>query len=131
MPIKIIEVLTRPNKDVPWKNPDRLDDWDFTRSSQQSSVIGLIEEGPVEISDNDCKFTEYSIFENLESFIRTNAWHKDLTKLRRDQQMYRSRVNITQDFTLIDVNTGEVIPKIEYDAKVAELRASGFDPCVP
>ena len=132
MAIKFTEILTRPNKDIDWKDPLTVDMWQHAAENSLlvSGPVGLIETGE-SISNDGCQLTEYWIYDSLESWVRSNAWHPSLTELRRQQLAYRDRMGITQTLSIIDTDTGAAISIDDLSAKRAEMRAAGFDPCVP
>lgn len=130
MAVKVIETLSRPNTSISWKNPVKIDDWITARVNEESSETGLISHES-SIGESGLEWVEITIYEDVESMIKTHAYHPSLTELRQDQNTYRTSVGITQTLTLIDTNTGNEIPSSMIEDKKAQLRASGFDPCLP
>jgi hypothetical protein len=133
MPFKYIEVLTRPSNEVSWKNPDRIDEWRtlYDTAVENGSWSESNLQQTSEYSEDECSWTDVTIYESIESEIRMWAFHSSLTELRADQQAYRDRVGITYNLTIIDADSNEEIPLSVRDAKIAELKANGFDPYLP
>jgi len=127
MPIKIIYTYTRPSIDVEWKNPSRIKEWQFVNKFG-SSPVGQLEVGEQEYSEDGLMQRGWQIYTDLESMIRTEAYHPKVKELRIDQEKYRAQVGIKMTVKMIDTETGTEIPFSDLEEKREEMRAKGFDP---
>ena len=125
MPIKVIYTYTRSHPSIDWKNPDKAAEWRNCHENAAPSV-GLIEFGEQKYSDDGLWMQGYQIYEDMESLIRSEAYHPDLYQLRRDQRAYRDKVGIKMTTRFLDLHTGVEIPFTDYVAKIEELAMQGF-----
>jgi hypothetical protein len=127
MPVKIIYEYTRPSTDVAWKNPIRVKEWEFVNRFG-SPPVGQLAIGEQEYSEDGLWQRGWQIYTDLESMIRTEAYHPRVKELRIDQEKYREEVGIKMTVRMIDTDTGNDIPFSMLENKREEMRAQGFDP---
>ena len=124
MPIKVIYTYTRSHPSIEWKNPDKAVEWQKCHDNA-SPLVGLIEFGEQKYSDDGLWMQGYQIYEDMESLIRSEAYHPDLYQLRQDQRVYRDKVGIKMTTTFLDLQTGIEIPFAEYLSKIQQLELQG------